>query len=148
MSLRAPSYVSPTTGRDQKTDSFARERAAWTISASRTTPTECVLVMPMTPPRNPDSRTHSRPVSSPLPLRRWQPAKTGSVQTSSSWGITMVTPVRTGPCPTVNGPSPEISVVWPTRTPGTSVMASNSPGSRRPILIPSSRARMAPPRVR
>ena len=36
--------------------------------------------------RKPDSRTHSRPVSSPLPLRRWQPAKTGSMNASPSCG--------------------------------------------------------------
>ena len=38
--------------------------------ASRTTPTLCVLVMAMGVVSFPDSRTHSRPVSSPLPLRR------------------------------------------------------------------------------
>ena len=113
MSLSAPSYVSPTTGSDQNTESRAWARAAWATSASRTTPTEWVLVIPMTPPSSPDSRTHSRPVSSPLPLSRWQPANTGSVQTSSSCGTTTVTPVRTGPSPTTSGPSPLISVVWP-----------------------------------
>ena len=128
MSLSAPSYVSPTTGSDQNDASAGDARAAWATSASRTTPTEWVFVMAMTPPSMPDSRTHSRPVSSPLPLSRWQPAKTGSVQTSSAWGTTTVTPVRTGPCPTTSGPSPSMSVVWPTRTPGTSVIASCSPG--------------------
>ena len=34
-----------------------------------------------------------------------------------------VTPVRTGPFPTVSLPSPAINVVTPTSTPGTSVMA-------------------------
>ncbi len=34
-----------------------------------------------------------------------------------------VTPVRTGPLPTINFPWPEMSVVWPTSTPFTSVMA-------------------------
>ena len=97
MSLSAPSYVSPTTGSDQNTESRAWARAAWATSASRTTPTEWVLVIPMTPPSSPDSRTHSRPVSSPLPLSRWQPANTGSVQTSSSWGTTTVTPGPHGP---------------------------------------------------
>ena len=142
MSLSAPSYVSPTTGRDQKTDSFPRLRAAWATSASRTTPTLWVFVMPMTPPSIPDSRTHSSPVSSPLPLRRWQPAKTGSVQTSSECGTTTVTPVRTGPWPTTRGPSPGMSVVWPTATPGTSVMASCSPAPSSPMRRPSSLARM------
>ena len=40
------------------------------ISASRTTPTECVFVSAIGVVSCPDSRTHSRPVSSPLPLSR------------------------------------------------------------------------------
>src|SRR5579864_7849711 len=39
-----------------------------------------------------------------------------------------VTPVRTGPLPISSLPSPEISVVWPTSTPFTSVMALLGPG--------------------
>ena len=55
-------------------------------SASCTTPTrvrvrDCDRVV-----RSPDSRTHSSPVSSPLPLRRWQPAKSGSMKASPSCG--------------------------------------------------------------
>src|SRR5215467_289703 len=38
-----------------------------------------------------------------------------------------VTPVRTGPLPTTSLPSPEMSVVCPTSTPFTSVMALNGP---------------------
>ena len=53
-------------------------------SASRTTPTLCVLVIATGVVSSPDSRTHSRPVSSPLPLSRWQPAKTGSRQRLAS----------------------------------------------------------------
>ena len=56
---------------------------AWATSASRTTPTLWVLVIATGPPSSPASRIHSRPVSSPLPLSRWQPANTGSAQTSS-----------------------------------------------------------------
>ena len=77
MSLSRPSYVSPTTGSDQATRGPACSTETAT-SASRTTPTLCVLVIATGPVSIPDSRTHSRPVSSPLPLRRWQPAKTGS----------------------------------------------------------------------
>ena len=47
MSLRPPSYVSPTTGSDQNTAFGSCARAAWATSASRTTPTECVFVMPI-----------------------------------------------------------------------------------------------------
>ena len=64
---------------------------------SRTTPTLCVFVIPIGPLSRPASRIHSSPVSSPLPLSRWLPANTGSVQTSPSCGTTIVTPVRTGP---------------------------------------------------
>jgi hypothetical protein len=44
-----------------------------------------------------------------------------------SIGMIAVTPVRTGPLPAVSLPSPAISVVWPTRTPATSVMAFQVP---------------------
>src|SRR5262245_15655969 len=97
--------------------------------------------MPMAPVSRPDSRIHSRPVSSPLPFRVAVPANSGSAQTSPSWGITTVTPVRTGPWPTTSGPSPEIRVVCPTRIPATSVMALRGPGAPSPIPMPRSRAR-------
>ena len=77
---------------------------------------------------SPESRIHSSPVSSPLPLIRCAPAKS-----DSGGGSTTVTPVRTL--------SPSISVVWPTRTPSTSVIAFAGPGGSRPISIPRSRAR-------
>ena len=38
-----------------------------------------------------------------------------------------VTPVRTGPSPTTSEPSPRISVVVPTATPSTSVIALPGP---------------------
>src|SRR6185312_9246163 len=55
-----------------------------------------------------------------------------------------VTPVLTGPLPTTSLPSPEISVVTPTSTPGTSVMAlfgpatpsNGTPRSRARSLFP------------
>src|SRR5437867_7552454 len=54
-----------------------------------------------------------------------------------------VTPVRTGPWPTTSFPSPLMSVVMPTATPGISVMALQGPGSPgngspspRPRLLP------------
>ena len=75
MSFRTPSHVSPTTGRLQLAP---RRGCAPAISASRTTPTEWVFVSPIGVVSSPDSRTHSSPVSSPLPLIRWQPAKSGS----------------------------------------------------------------------
>ena len=82
MSLSAPSYVSPTVGSAQMPSLIAWARAAASMSASRTTPTLWVFVMPIAPASIPASRIHSRPVSSPLPLSRCAPAKTGSVQMS------------------------------------------------------------------
>jgi len=43
-------------------------------------------------------------------------------------GKIAVTPVRTGPLPTTRRPSPEISVLYPTSTPATSVIAFSGPG--------------------
>src|ERR1700674_1985053 len=98
------------------------------MTASRTTPTLCVLVIITGPSRKPDSSTHVVPVISPLPLSDHQPAKTGLFMESLPRGRTAVTPVRTGPLPTWSLPSPEMSVVWPTVTPQTSVMALSGPG--------------------
>src|SRR6185312_9183110 len=67
------------------------------------------------------------PVISPLPFWEKKPAKTGSLKFFPR-GRMAVTPVRTGPLPTTSLPSPEISVVKPTSTPGTSVIASAGPG--------------------
>ena len=103
------------------------------MSASWTTPTECVFVTPTGEVSIPHSRIHSSPVSSPFPFRRCAPAKTGSSQGLSSCGRTTVTPVRTE--------SPSISVVCPTRTPGTSVSAFSAPVGSVPMRIPSSLAR-------
>ena len=84
MSLSVPSHVSPTTGRLHASSAMSPRRIAHAISASRTTPTECVFVSPIGVVSRPDSRTHSSPVSSPLPLSRWQPANTGSLPGSPS----------------------------------------------------------------
>ena len=74
MSLSSPSYVSPTTGSDQCADQASEPATDAATRASRTTPTLCVLVIATGVVSVPDSRTHSRPVISPLPLSRWQPA--------------------------------------------------------------------------
>ena len=127
-SLSIPSQVSPTTGSPQKSSCGPRARASNAISASRTTPTLCVLVIATGEVSVPDSRTHSSPVSSPLPFRRWLPANKGSAQICPRWGRITVTPVRTGPSPGRSGPPPRMMVAWPTRTPGTSVIALCRPG--------------------
>ena len=97
MSLSRPSYVSPTTGRAHHVAGDSARSTSAATRASRTTPTLWVLVIAIGVVSFPDSRTHSRPVSSPLPLSRWQPAKTGSFQSSGPRATTTVTPVRTGP---------------------------------------------------
>src|SRR3954454_13309122 len=79
------------------------------------------------PSRNPASSIHVVPVISPLPFIENQPANTGSFDPFPR-GRTAVTPVRTGPAPAFNGPSPASSVVMPTSTPATSVIAFNGPG--------------------
>src|SRR5215469_9956324 len=97
------------------------------MTASRTTPTLWVLVIMTGPTSRPDSSTQVVPVISPLPLSDHHPAMTASSKFLPR-GRIAVTPVRTGPLPTTNFPSPEISVVWPTKTPETSVMAFKGPG--------------------
>src|SRR5712664_637828 len=98
------------------------------MTASRTTPTLWVLVIITGFSGKPDPSTQGVPAISPLPLSDHQPAKTGLLIESFPRGSTAVTPVRTGPLPTCNFPSPEMSVVWPTVTPETSVMALSGPG--------------------
>ena len=115
-----------------------RPRISAATSASRTTPTLCVFVIATGVVSWPDSRTHSSPVSSPLPFSRWHPAKTGSAPIRSCGTIT-VTPVRIGPTPIRSGPSPSISVVTPTATPATSVIAFSGPGCSWPTVSPRSR---------
>src|SRR5712692_11506912 len=83
--------------------------------------------MKTAPSRKPASSIHVVPVISPLPLRENQPANTGSLDALPR-GRIAVTPVRTGPAPTFRGPSPATSVVMPTSTPGTSVIAFRDPG--------------------
>ena len=74
MSLSRPSHVSPTTGSAQYDVPNGSRRTAFRMIPSRTIPTQCVFVIPIGPVRRPASRIHSRPVSSPLPFRRWLPA--------------------------------------------------------------------------
>src|SRR5438132_10570017 len=97
------------------------------ITASRTMPTLCVLVIITGPSRKPESSTHVVPVISPLPFSVNHAAKTAPLDPFPR-GSTAVTPVRTGPSPTFRGPSPEIRVVCPTSTPFTSVIALKGPG--------------------
>src|SRR5437588_755690 len=128
MSFKPPSHVSATTGRDHSSCSMRPCRTTHWITASRSTPTEWVLVIITGPHRNPDSSTQVVPVISPLPFMANQPANTGSSDALPR-GKIAVTPVRTGPLPTPSLPAPAISVRCPTSTPATSVMASSGPGA-------------------
>src|SRR3989475_613533 len=128
MSLRPPSHVSATTGSDHSSWCRRSLRTYHSITASRTTPTECVLVIATGPHRNPDSSTQVVPVISPLPFIVNHAANTGSAE-SLPRGKIAVTPVRTGPFPTTSLPLPDISVRCPTSTPATSVMASGAGGA-------------------
>src|SRR5439155_6441255 len=125
MSLSAPSQVSATTGSDQSNSKPLR--TSHSMTASRTTPTLCVLVIITGPARNPDSSSHVVPVISPLPLSVNQPPKTGSPFVAPR-GKIAVTPVRTGPWPTTSFPCPLMIVLCPTVTPATSVIALRGPG--------------------
>jgi hypothetical protein len=89
----------------------------------------------------PNSSMRDRPAVVPAPLNTKQPASTGAPYQSSPGGRMAVTPVRTGPSPIRSGPSPWMRVTWPTRTPGTSVMALSGPGGSAPMATPASRAR-------
>src|SRR6266704_940162 len=128
MSLRPPAQVSATTGSDHSSWCSRSVRTYHSITASRTTPTECVLVIATGPHRNPDSSTQVVPVISPLPFIVNHAANTGSAE-SLPRGKTAVTPVRTGPLPTTSLPLPDSSVRCPTSTPATSVMASRGAGA-------------------
>src|SRR5260370_42535221 len=97
------------------------------ITASCTTPTLWVLVIMTGPSRKPESSTQCAPVISPFPFRLNQPAKTASLD-SFPRGRIAVTPVRTGPPPTFNPLSPDVSVLYPTSTPLMSVIAFSGPG--------------------
>src|ERR671925_465507 len=105
MSFRYPSQVSATTGNDH---GYSPPKPCFTrqaITASRTVPTLCVLVIITGPSRKPDSSTHVVPVISPFPFRENQPANTPSCDALPR-GRTAVTPVRTGPELTTSFPLP------------------------------------------
>ena len=90
----------------------------------------------------PHSAICTEPVSSPAPLRTAVPAGTGSATSvAGSAGTIAVTPVRATPRPAGGSGSSRQTVAWPTRTPGTSVIAFRGPVGSRPIAMPASRGR-------
>ncbi len=130
MSFSSPSHVSATTGLDHQypVASASPCLIRHAIVASCTVPTLWVLVIMTGPSRKPDSSTHVVPVISPAPFNANQPAKTGSLSVALPRGTTAVTPVRTGPSPTLSAPDPRMIVLCPTVTPRTSVIALPGPG--------------------
>ena len=92
MSFKKPSYVSPTTGRHH--EAFGSRSISAATSASRTSPTWCVLVIPIGPLNKPDSSSQWEPVISPLPLNENRPPKHRSERASTGLELTIVTPVR------------------------------------------------------
>src|SRR5260221_5341174 len=124
MSLTTPSHSSGTIANDQSNSRPLRPSRSMT--ASRTMPTLCVLVIITGPARNPDSSSQVVPVISPLPLSVNQPPKTGS-PLAAPRGKIAVTPVRTGPWPTTSLPCPAMIVLCPTVTSATSVIAFKGP---------------------
>src|SRR6204780_3833388 len=110
MSLRKPSYVSATTG-SEKNSSAPRLlvtgaclfRTCHWIYASRTTPTEWVLVIRTGPSKKPDSSIQVVPVISPFPFCEYQPANEESTDCLPRGQIAL-TPRPTCPCPPAKFP--------------------------------------------
>ncbi len=113
----------------------------WRATASDTAPTDMVLVRRMGVSISPHSMTCVMPETSPAPLSTKPPPFMRSMKMLPRLGRMAVTPVRTGPCPGLSGPSPRMMVLCPTSTPSTSVMALYRPVLKRPSGMPSSRAR-------
>src|SRR5688572_25327284 len=85
---------------------------------------------------SPSSSICVDPISFPNPLPTKTAPGTFSRKRLPAWGKITVTPVRTF--------SPRITVVCPTRTPATSVIALSGPVGRIPGVMPMSRARGRP----
>ena len=107
--------------------------------ASRTTPTQWVLVMPIGAVEQARLvRARMVPVISPLPLKLKKPANTDRPRCLRPRGQTTVTPVRT-----TRGSSAIRSLADLAR-PATSVMALSGPGGSVPTVMPRSRSRARP----
>ena len=105
----------------------------WATSASAAFQTQSVQVSRIGVSSSPSSATCVTPTSLPNPLPTWIAAGTRSRKRFPAWGTMAVTPVRIE--------SPSRTVVWPTSTPGTSVIALAGPVGSVPGATPSSRAR-------
>ena len=123
MSFRAPSFVSPTSALTERTFSLPGCAIVQRTTASTAVPTASVLVSTIGDSIVPSSCTCVEPASLPKAL----PTKTAPATLSRNrlppCGRIAVTPVRTR--------SPLTTVVWPTRTPATSVIALQRSGTAR-----------------
>ena len=133
MSLRPPSFVSPTTAFTLRTSSLSCQESTSATTPSTAAPTPSVLVRTMGDSIVPSSWTWVAPASLPKALPTNTAPATLSRKTLPGCGTIAVTPVRMR--------SPSTRVRWPTRTPATSVMASRAPGGNTPGASPMSRDR-------
>ena len=121
-------------------------RAAWATSASWTTPTECVLVIPI------DAAQQPR-LADPLEAGELAVAVEPVAAREHGLGPDVVLVRDDDRDPGPDGPLADHERPVAARSascgrpgrPATSVIASSSPGSSRPIRRPSSRARIRPP---
>src|SRR5215204_2543784 len=133
MSLSDPSLVSPTSALTDRTLSLPGCARVQRTVASSAIPTDNVLVSTIGDSIVPSSSTCVEPASLPNALPTNTAPATFCWNRFPPWGRIAVTPVRMF--------SPVTIVVWPTRTPPTSVIALFAPGSIDPGAIPRSRAR-------
>ena len=132
MSLSRPSHVSPATGSAQNDVPNGSTLTAVRMIPSWTTPTLWVFVIPIDPGQE---------------ARLADPLEAGQLAVAVQPVAARIDGLREdvaivrhddghagsdGPAPTTSGPSPRTIVAWPTRTPGTSVIAFAGPGSAAP----------------
>ena len=142
MSFSRPSHVSPTTGSDQATRRPARLRRS---------PDQRVVDDPdAVRVRQPDRAAQQAGLADPLEPGQLavpvQPVRSRRrrVRSRCRRRAGRSRSRRSGPAPAAtSGPSPRMIVRWPTRTPGTSVIALSGPGRPVPMAMPRSRARIA-----
>ena len=124
MSFSPPSFVSPTSALTERTFSLPGRPIVQRTIASTATPTPSVLVRTIGDSIVPSSCTCVEPASLPKAFPTKTAPGTFSRKRLPPWGRIAVTPVRTA--------SPATTVVCPTRTPATSVIAFSGPGVPAP----------------
>ena len=133
MALSPPSFVSPTTGLIDPTPPIPGRASIHSTIASAAFQTHSVQVRRIGVSSSPSSRSCVTPNNFPYPLPTCSAAGTRSKNRFPRCGRIAVTPVRTE--------SPSTTVVCPTITPATSVMALCAPVRKMPGATPRSRAR-------